>query len=340
MKNKKKGFTLVELLAVIVILAVIILIAVTAVIPRMNKAKKSSFMNEVLIYLKTAKQISLADGNQTCYNISELDEYISKKKDGYSGVLFVNQKGEYNIHLSNGEFYIVTDGYPYIDDIKDTKPAQFVSSCTDTSKSYTITYDLGGGTVSSANPTSYTANTPTFTLNNPTKAGYRFVGWSSKNLFDEKTLLSEIASSEYTDGFYVFTSANLKSLYGTANGGFPITGFKTGTRYAVSIYGYNVENNSNSNFRIYYKYSNDTTSNFVFNLRSYGKKTSASTSGKDLVNIYANYNSSTKNYIRHIQVEQGASVTDFQEYMEPTTNAKVYRGSVGNKKFIANWQAI
>src|SRR5574344_1726276 len=43
MKLNKKGFTLVELLAVIVILAIIMVIAVPAVVNQMQKAKKSSF---------------------------------------------------------------------------------------------------------------------------------------------------------------------------------------------------------------------------------------------------------------------------------------------------------
>lgn len=43
MKLNKKGFTLVELLAVIVVLAVIMVIAIPTVIDSMNSAKKSSF---------------------------------------------------------------------------------------------------------------------------------------------------------------------------------------------------------------------------------------------------------------------------------------------------------
>lgn len=44
---------------------------------------------------------------------------------------------------------------------------------------YTITYNLQGGTVSQANPTSYTYNTPTFTLNNPTRTGLS-VPWDGR----------------------------------------------------------------------------------------------------------------------------------------------------------------
>jgi len=46
---------------------------------------------------------------------------------------------------------------------------------------YTITYNLDGGTVASANPANYTVETATFRLNNPTKTGYTFAGWTGSN---------------------------------------------------------------------------------------------------------------------------------------------------------------
>ena len=48
-------------------------------------------------------------------------------------------------------------------------------------QNYTITYDLDGGSVTPANPTTYNIQTPTFTLNNPTKEGYTFTGWTGSN---------------------------------------------------------------------------------------------------------------------------------------------------------------
>ena len=48
--------------------------------------------------------------------------------------------------------------------------------------SYTIAYTLNGGTVSTANPTSYTIESSAITLNNPSKTGYTFKGWSGTGL--------------------------------------------------------------------------------------------------------------------------------------------------------------
>ena len=46
---------------------------------------------------------------------------------------------------------------------------------------YNITYDLDGGSVATANPTTYNVTTPTFTLNNPTKVACNFDGWTGSN---------------------------------------------------------------------------------------------------------------------------------------------------------------
>jgi uncharacterized repeat protein (TIGR02543 family) len=48
--------------------------------------------------------------------------------------------------------------------------------------SYSITYDLGGGTVSGANPATYNVESAEITLANPQKSGYTFAGWSGTGL--------------------------------------------------------------------------------------------------------------------------------------------------------------
>jgi len=46
---------------------------------------------------------------------------------------------------------------------------------------YSISYNLNGGAVATANPANYNIETATFTLNNPTKNGYTFKGWTGSN---------------------------------------------------------------------------------------------------------------------------------------------------------------
>ncbi len=48
--------------------------------------------------------------------------------------------------------------------------------------SYTITYNLDDGTLSTPNPSSYTVESDTFTLNNPEKPGFTFMGWSQTGM--------------------------------------------------------------------------------------------------------------------------------------------------------------
>jgi uncharacterized repeat protein (TIGR02543 family) len=46
---------------------------------------------------------------------------------------------------------------------------------------YSIEYELFGGTVATANPTEYTVESTPITLNNPTLEGYTFGGWTGSN---------------------------------------------------------------------------------------------------------------------------------------------------------------
>ena len=136
-KRNKKGFTLVELLAVIVILAVVILIAVTAVIPRMNNAKKKALLDEALMYLKAAKESIVFDADQSpsCINVSNLNEkYIKKSSDSYTGVVkneYDNGELSQTINLTNGSLYIVGTDSLTSSDVKSTMPKGFASSCAD-----------------------------------------------------------------------------------------------------------------------------------------------------------------------------------------------------------------
>ncbi len=57
---------------------------------------------------------------------------------------------------------------------------------------YTISYDLDGGTETTANPTSYTIETETIVLNNPEKTDYNFKGW-----FDGSNKITKIEKGSY-----------------------------------------------------------------------------------------------------------------------------------------------
>ena len=121
MKNKK-GFTLVELLAVIVILAVIILIAVNAVLPQMRKARKNSFVDEAINFAKAAETAyvsdSLSGAGRSCYNVKDLKgQYVAKNDEDYDGwiTITVNAQTEditKRIWITDGKNFYVSNADP------------------------------------------------------------------------------------------------------------------------------------------------------------------------------------------------------------------------------------
>ena len=66
---------------------------------------------------------------------------------------------------------------------------------------YTIKYNLNGGTVSATNPTSYKVTDADITLNNPTKPGYTFTGWTGTGLSEASKAVT-IKSGSYGNREY------------------------------------------------------------------------------------------------------------------------------------------
>ena len=112
--KKENGFTLVELLAVIVILAVVILVAVTAVIPIMEKSRKSAFADEAMSYIKAAttanlEEQALGGAGSSCYTVAALQDgkYIEQRKANYSGYVQKDSTtGEWKVTLYNNVYYV------------------------------------------------------------------------------------------------------------------------------------------------------------------------------------------------------------------------------------------
>ena len=125
-KLNKKGFTLVELLAVIVILSVVMLIAVTAVGPLMTRARKSALGTEGIGAVNAAKSAYQAEQlkgtaskikatSSVCFDLQWLckNNYFEKGCDGsssgdkYSGSVLVSYssgKTTYKFWISNGTY--------------------------------------------------------------------------------------------------------------------------------------------------------------------------------------------------------------------------------------------
>ena len=85
-KLNKKGFTLIDLLAVIVILAVLLAIAVPAVSNYINTSKKSGYIDTVKMYVDAARNASISEtfdfpsdmNHATAISFSELKDLLEK----------------------------------------------------------------------------------------------------------------------------------------------------------------------------------------------------------------------------------------------------------------------
>ncbi len=105
---KKKGFTLVELLAVIAILAILVIMALPAVLRMFNNARRDSFTNEVNTIIRTARQQYLLSGGQA-QSWSNAEESTNKLDlTGNSNLKYyveMNGMGKITkLQVTNGDF--------------------------------------------------------------------------------------------------------------------------------------------------------------------------------------------------------------------------------------------
>ncbi len=122
MKSNNKGFTLVELLAVIVILAVVMTMAVTAVGPLMARARKGALGEEGLQLIESAKTAlqleqmkatsKIKATSTVCFSLSYLNKgnyYDKGSSEGYTGSVLVKyvastKSYQYYFWISNGTY--------------------------------------------------------------------------------------------------------------------------------------------------------------------------------------------------------------------------------------------
>lgn len=100
MKNKK-GFTLVELLAVIVILGVLLMIAVPAVQNVIKKTKNNATQKQAELFIDAAKKMAIIDettSDMVIYKLSDLDSDVDTKR--FTGmVVALKENGSYKYYI-------------------------------------------------------------------------------------------------------------------------------------------------------------------------------------------------------------------------------------------------
>ena len=102
---KKKGFTLVELLAVIAILAILVIIALPNVLGMFNSAKRNTFKTEVESIYKQAQTDFINDSLQSSGARTYCDAKSAAEVDGSNNALYSCNGGELELTTTK-QYYI------------------------------------------------------------------------------------------------------------------------------------------------------------------------------------------------------------------------------------------
>ncbi len=142
---RKRGFTLVELLAVIAILAILVIIALPNVIKLYNNAKKNSFLTEAkTVYNEVSKKYisESIKGNKLSYVNSEDNTKLEMNGNKLKYCIQLDNNGNITaMKVGNDNYYIFYDGSKDISklDIGDVSEGKYVQNKCDAST--TITKD-------------------------------------------------------------------------------------------------------------------------------------------------------------------------------------------------------
>ena len=172
--------------------------------------------------------------------------------------------------------------------------------------SYTISYNLDGGTNNSNNPASYNVNSNNINIQAPTKTGYQFVGW-------QKT----ITDIGWQNGYIFYDTGVIGTSNTYSNSHYSgLISLKEGTTYTLG----NLGGYTSVHWRLY-----DTSGTFLGS----GTGTVTSTTFTPTQDCYARilfYGTSTE------AQRSGATVTGGIE-----NNVNIPTGSTGNITLTANW---
>ena len=208
----------------------------------------------------------------TAYAVKYINTFLTPSNAKYVRVNYsINVSGnivERNyIQLEEGS--TATEYEPYF--INDSTIVKTAENHTITAQwtpvTYTISYDLAGGSVSTANPTSYNIETNTFTLNNPTREGYTFTGWTGSNGNTPQTSVTiakgTIGNKTYTANWQInqYTVTYEDWFVDSANGRKVHLGTSTDSiNYGTSVSGADKgEDTALSKYYSYYQYKSSTS---------------------------------------------------------------------------------
>ncbi len=280
--------------------------------------------------------------NPTTYSVNDTFTLVNPQKKGYkflgwsgTGLSGISEYVTVPLNSTNNRNYVAN--WQVID--------------------YTIIYNLDGGKVGIANPTSYNVETATFTLNNPVKAGYTFLGWTGTNLaepvttvtvtrgsVDSRTYTANWSLDEYTITYnynnateitpnpekYSYVSNQIK-LNNPERTGYEFTGWSgtgiTGTGLSLDVV---IPTGSTGN-RIYTANWQIIEYNISYDFAE-GKETVKNPRTYNVLSAPITLYQPQRDGYNFI----GWTTGDEDEAIKPTVT--IPTGSSGDKHFIANWE--
>lgn len=225
---------------------------------------------------------------------------------------------------------------------------------------YTLTYDLAGGSVATENPATYTVETESFTLTNPTKAGYTFAGWTGTDLTEATTTVTiakgTIDNRSYTatwtpnpykvhfnanngtgemaDQNFVYDAAQALTANAFTRNGYTFNGWNTkadgtGTPYADKASVKNLTTEANATVNLYAQWQ-VITYTLTYDLAG-GSVATANPTEYTIETAAFTLTNPTKDYY----VFAGWTGT---ELSEATMSVTIPNGSTGNRSYTATWE--
>ena len=324
MKNKK-GFTLVEMLAVVAILIIVIAIITPKIFTQFKHAEKvtdqeqiNSLIETARIYMNQNSNLLPEENNIYIISLNDLKEsgLIQTKEilnpstkeelTGFIIVKYENNKYKYEYKEENEQI--------------------------------TVTFDPQGGTLQETSKNVITGE-KYGTLPTPTREGYTFMGWRGKNMFDEETILMAIDGATHENGYYVFNPRKAHNLYGVNGSNKILLNFKEDTQYTMSIEAYT---ELNEILFLGFVYNGETTSSLneriALKSNEIIKSSTTSNVNKTINQITISYGYGTANaHVAYIQLEEGDTATEYEPYQEYTSSTIVTKED--NHTLYAIWKA-
>ena len=314
----RKGFTLVEVLAVIVILGLLVVIISPVVNNLLGDSEDALYQEQVDVIVKASKKYAvehselLPEGNDsTAIYINDLinngvidkDKVIDPKtKEEMNGCVVISYNNDFNQYEYN-----------------------YRDNCT-----ITITFDPEGGSVDVASKEVRIGKTYG-ELPIPTREGYTFKGWRGKNMFNIDAAVNSCLIDNY-DGTYTMWYNNICRISNevevliqenkTIIFSYNLIEYNGTYQYPLQFHARDIDMGN-----VYFSYpdiTNTTPKNLVKDII----KLKIYQDGSQSLGIYTKFN--------NLQLEEGDTVTDYEPYQEFDSDTVVKKGS--NYTLHAIWE--